>query len=79
MSKRPRSPRLIEWRTPAGILCAVLLLAGCMVQEERPQAKLVPIQPQAEIPQTQILDVGVRLFDPGIPADVMTDIEQQNK
>jgi len=79
MSKRPRNTRLTEWRAPAGILCAALLLAGCMVQEERPQPKLVPIQPQAEIPQTQILDVGVRLFDPGIPADVMTDIEQQNK
>jgi len=62
-----------------GALLAVAFIAGCVVTEERPQPKLVPVQPQAEIPQAQLLDVGVRLFDPGIPADVMTDIEQQQK
>lgn len=61
------------------VLGTAILAAGCMVQEERPQPKLAPIQPQAEIPQTQLLDVGVRLFDPGVPADVMTDVEQQVK
>jgi hypothetical protein len=66
-------------RRPAGLLFAALLLGGCMVNEERPQPKLAPIQPQAEIPQSQLLDVGVRLLDPGIPADVMSDAEQQVK
>jgi hypothetical protein len=66
-------------RIGTGALFAALLLAGCVTQEERPQPKLVPTQPQAEIPQTQLLDVGVRLFDPGIPADVMTDVEKQQK
>ncbi|HZF15879.1 MAG TPA: hypothetical protein VE046_08080 [Steroidobacteraceae bacterium] len=63
----------------AGLFASLLLLGGCMVQEERPQPKLAPVQPVAEIPQTQVLDVGVRLFDPGVPADVMTDVEQQVK
>jgi hypothetical protein len=66
-------------RIPAWVLLTVLPLAACVTQEQRPQPKLAPLQPQAEIPQAQLLDVGVRLFDPGIPADVMTDIEQQNK
>jgi hypothetical protein len=66
-------------RIAGGALVAVALAAGCVVTEERPQPKLVPVQPQAEIPQAQLLDVGVRLFDPGIPADVMTDVEQQQK
>src|SRR5882672_9130146 len=66
-------------RIHATWLLAALLAGGCMVQEERPQPKLAPIQPQAEIPQTELLDVGVRLFDPGVPADVMTDVEQQVK
>lgn len=66
-------------RMHLGALCAALLLGGCVTQEERPQPKLAPIQPQAEIPQAQLLDVGVRLFDPGVPADVMTDVEQQVK
>jgi hypothetical protein len=68
-----------RFRIASGALCALLLLAGCMVKEERPQPKLAPVQPQAEIPQTQLLDVGVRLFDPGIPPDVVSDIEQQQK
>ncbi len=66
-------------KAPAGLIFMALLLGGCMVEEERPQPKLAPIQPVAEIPQTQVLDVGVRLFDPGVPADVMTDVEQQVK
>src|SRR6266850_2499626 len=66
-------------RNHATWLLAALLLGGCVTQEERPQPKLAPIQPQAEIPQTELLDVGVRLFDPGVPADVMTDVEQQVK
>ena len=70
---------MVVLRIYTGLLLRVAAAGGCMVQEERPQPKLAPIQPQAEIPQTQLLDVGVRLFDPGIPADVMTDIEQQIK
>ena len=66
-------------RIYTGLLLASLLAGGCVTQEERPQPKLAPIQPQAEIPQSQLLDVGVRLFDPGIPADVLTDSEQQIK
>jgi hypothetical protein len=66
-------------RISAGVVFTALQLGGCMVQEERPQPKLAPIQPQAEIPQSQLLDVGVRLFDPGIPADVMSDPELQVK
>jgi hypothetical protein len=66
-------------RISTGLLLVALLVGGCVTQEERPQPKLAPIQPQAEIPQSQLLDVGVRLFDPGIPADVASDAERQIK
>jgi len=47
---------------------AAIGLAGCMTTDERP---IVPIPAQkatSEVPQAEILDVGVRLFDPNVPA-----------
>jgi hypothetical protein len=66
---------------PAALLGVALsfALAGCVVEETRPQPKVHPIQATAEIPETELLDVGVRVFDPGIPPDVENDAEKQQK
>lgn len=50
------------------IACA-LLLGGCVVQETRPLPKLNAVQSQQQIPDDQLLDLAIREFDPGIPAD----------
>ena len=63
-------------------LLAILLpvaLAGCVVEETRPQPKVHPVQATAEIPESELLDLGVRVFDPGIPPEVENDTELQQK
>ena len=52
-----------------------LFASGCVVKETRPLPKLTAIQATAEIPQEQLLDVGIRLFDPGLPAEADQDPE----
>ena len=47
---------------------AALALAGCVTTDERPIAPVVAQKARAEIPQDELLDVGVRLFDPNVPA-----------
>jgi hypothetical protein len=49
-------------------ICAAAL-AGCMTREVRPLPKVQAVQATTEIPAEQLLDVGVRLFDPNVPAD----------
>jgi hypothetical protein len=56
-----------------------LLVAGCMVQETRPQPKLTAVQATREIPADQLLDVGVRLFDPGVPKEIEEHPEKGEK
>lgn len=56
-----------------------MTLGGCVVSETRPQPKVHPIQATAEIPESELLDVGVRVFDPGIPPEVENDAELQQK
>ena len=48
---------------------AALGTSGCVVHETRPQERVKLIQAASEIPQTQLLDVGVRLFDENLPED----------
>lgn len=48
---------------------AVLALSGCMTHETRPLPKLNAIQAAAEIPEDQLLDVGVHLLDENVPDD----------
>jgi len=48
---------------------AALAAAGCVTHETRPQARVKAIQAATEIPQEQLLDVGVRLFDENLPKD----------
>jgi hypothetical protein len=67
-----RPTRGSPWRLlRAGLVvigCAVAV-AGCVVHDERPMTPIVPTRATAEIPQDELLDVGVHLFDPNIPAD----------
>lgn len=56
----------------AGILLvtfAAFAISGCMTHETRPLPRLNAIQASAEIPQSQLLDVGVHLLDENVPAD----------
>ena len=48
---------------------ALLASAGCVTHETRPQPRLNAIQAAAEIPESELLDVGVRLFDENVPDD----------
>jgi len=57
-------------------LCAVAL-SGCMTREVKPLPKLQPVQATTEIPPEQLLDVGVRLFDPNIPEDEKDQAKQR--
>jgi hypothetical protein len=56
-------------------LTLCLLLAGCVVQDTRPQAKVQATQAVSEIPGEERLDVVIHNFDAGIPADLAADEE----
>lgn len=55
---------------------SAFLIGGCMVKETRPLPKINPVQAQTEIPAAELLDVGVRVFDPGIPEQIAHDTEE---
>ncbi len=59
-SKRP-APALFSMALVA------LLLAGCVVQDQRPMARISAERATTEVAQDELLDVGVRLFDPNVP------------
>src|SRR5687767_9554791 len=48
---------------------AALGLSGCITHETRPQTRVKAVQAATEIPQAQLLDVGVRLFEENLPKD----------
>jgi hypothetical protein len=58
-------------RTLALLVLSVAALgaAGCVTHETRPQQRVKAIQAATEIPQSQLLDVGVRLFEENVPKD----------
>jgi hypothetical protein len=58
------------------VALAALALVGCVTTDERPIVPIVAQKATAEIPQDELLDVGVRLFDPNIPA---TEKEQEDR
>jgi hypothetical protein len=73
---------ILRGRNACVALLGVLLslaLGGCVVSETRPQPKVHPIQASTEIPDSELLDVGMRIFDPGIPPEVESDPELQAK
>jgi hypothetical protein len=48
---------------------AALGAGGCVTHETRPQQRVKLVQAASEIPESQLLDVGVRLFDENVPED----------
>jgi len=52
----------------AGLL-VVALLGGCVVQDQRPMARIAAEKATVEVAEDELLDVGVRLFDPNVPQD----------
>jgi len=58
-----------------GVLLAAALLAGCVVNEQRPMQRVAAERAVTEVAEDELLDVGVRLFDPNVPAST----EQQEK
>ena len=52
---------------------AGLSLSGCVVTDIKPQPQVQIVQAQQTIASPELLDVGVRVFDPGIPASPTDD------
>jgi outer membrane murein-binding lipoprotein Lpp len=50
-------------------LLAGTLLAGCVVNDQRPMQRIAAERATTELAADELLDVGVRLFDPNVPAD----------
>ena len=53
---------------PAIVLVATLG-AGCVVHEQRPMERIAAERATTELAEDELLDVGVRLFDPNVPED----------
>jgi hypothetical protein len=66
-------------RACAASIAAVCMLfaAGCVVQDQRPMPPIVAQKSTVEIPQDELLDVGIRLFDPNVPADQLEQERQR--
>jgi hypothetical protein len=58
------------------VLAAAVLLAGCVVQDERPMTRVLATKATSEVPQDELLDVAVRLFDPNVPQDAKKQEEE---
>lgn len=61
----------------AAALCA--FVAGCVTSETRPLPKNQPIQATTQIPEAELLDVGVHVFDPDVPEAIKDDPDAQAK
>src|SRR5690242_11243936 len=59
----------------AAVLAVPMLLAGCVTSETKPIPKIAAKQATVHIPQAELLDVGIRVFDPGIPKNIENDDE----
>jgi hypothetical protein len=57
----------------------LLQLAGCMVNETKPLAKINPIQAKTQIPEDELLDVGVHEFNVNITAEQLKDTDKLAK
>jgi hypothetical protein len=58
---------------------ALLLLSGCVVHETRPLPKINATQAGNEIPEDELLDVAVHVFDPGVPHEIAKNEQALNK
>jgi hypothetical protein len=61
------------------LLAATVVAGGCVVKETRPLPMRQATQATTEIPEEQLLDVGVHIFDPGIPKAVEDDPDLAEK
>src|SRR6186713_2130968 len=52
-----------------------LALTGCVTSETKPIPKVVAQQATVHIPEAELLDVGIRVFDPGIPENIKDNEE----
>ena len=59
----------------AAALAIPMLLAGCVTSEIKPIPKIAAKQATVHIPEAELLDVGIRVFDPGIPKNIENDDE----
>jgi len=59
----------------AAALAIPMLLAGCITSEVKPIPKIAAVQAAVHIPETELLDVGIRVFDPGIPENIKDNDE----
>jgi hypothetical protein len=59
----------------ATMLAAVLALTGCVTSETKPIPKVAAKQATVHIPEVELLDVGIRVFDPGIPENLKDNEE----
>ena len=73
-----RSP-LLRPACIAALLCAGALLAGCIVQDTKPQPKLQATVATSEIPEAQLLDIGIRVFGTGIPKELENNAAELEK
>jgi hypothetical protein len=58
-----------------GVIMAALPLSGCITSEVKPLPKVQAKQATIHIPESELLDVGIRVFDPGIPKNLEGDEE----
>ena len=59
----------------SAMLAAVMTLSGCVTNETRPIPKILAKQATVHIPEAELLDVGIRIFDAGIPKNLEGDEE----
>src|SRR3954469_3648340 len=57
------------------VLATSMLFIGCVTSETKPVPKIEPKQATVHIPDAELLDVGIRVFDPGIPQNIKDDEE----
>ena len=50
-----------------GLIALLLPVTGCVVSETRPEVYTPAAQAQTEVPEDRLLDIGIGIFDPGLP------------
>jgi hypothetical protein len=63
---------MMKWMMQRLLILAALagLTTGCVVKETRPLPQLQAVQATDEVASERLLDVGIRVFDAGIPKEV---------
>jgi hypothetical protein len=57
------------------LLVLSFALSGCVTSETKPIPKIAAKQATVHIPEAELLDIGIRVFDPGIPKSIEDDVE----